>query len=79
MWSYRKLLKVRWIDKVSYDEICRLDLEKQEVVFGKISCSDGLNLFRDENSIKTITEGYFEGKRGRRRPIRTTIYETNYW
>ena len=69
MCCYRKILKVRWIHKVSNDEILTRVGEKknfwQNIVKQRVELIGHIK--RHKNLLKTIIEGYIEGKRGRPR------------
>lgn len=70
IWCYRRMLKIRWIDRVTNGEV----LERIGEEYGlwtslrqrRVKLAG--HVLRHEGTIKTIMEGYVEGKRPRRRP-----------
>ena len=60
-------MKVRWIDKLSSDEILRETRSVWENIVKRRVQLIG-HIMHHENLIKSIIEGYIEGKRGRGRP-----------
>lgn len=70
MWTYRKMLKLSWTEKVKNEEVLQRMNEKRKLInilkdrklkyFG--------HLIRLNNIYRTLLEGYIDGKRGRGRP-----------
>ena len=69
MWCYRRMMKIKWIDRVSNEKVLRRVEEKRsllktlkrrrDILIGHITRRDAL--------MKTIIEGQIDGKRGKGR------------
>ena len=76
MWSYRKMLKLSWTEKITNEEVDQRMDEKRTLISilraGKLRYYE--HLIRLNNVYRTLFEGYIDGTRGRCHP-RTSWYD----
>ena len=70
MWCYRRMLKIKWIDKVTNEMTLQRVGEKRSLLKSIVKRRVQLtgHLMRHEGILNTIIEGYVAGKRPRGRP-----------
>ena len=70
MWCYRRMMKIKWIDRVSNEEVLRRVEEKRSLLKTLKRRRDILigHIMRHDGLMKTIIEGQVNGKRGKGRP-----------
>ncbi|VVC27478.1 Hypothetical protein CINCED_3A011221 [Cinara cedri] len=70
MWCYRKMLRIKWIDRITNEAVLNRTKEKK-ILWHTIKVRRAKmigHLLRHESLSKTILEGDFEGHIGRGRP-----------
>ena len=83
MWVYRRLLKIRWTDRVSNEEVLRrmnvtpllltIIAKRKAALFGQVARGSSGAVFCN------IVEGYIEGKRSSGRQRRTWMDDIKEW
>ena len=81
MWTFRRIGKIKWTEKMTNSEVCNVLKVKREVMntIRKRKMIYFGHLIRHNNILKTITEGRVEGKRPRGRPPRKWIDDIKEW
>ena len=64
MWCYRRMMKIKWIERVSNQEVLRRVGEKRSLLRTLRRRRDNLvgHIMRHDGLMKTIVEGQVEGK-----------------
>lgn len=75
LWCYRRMLRIRWIDRVTNEEILRRINSDRKIIYIIKQRRNSLlgHLIRHQNFLLTIIEGQIEGKNKRGRPRLTYI------
>ena len=70
MWSFRRLLKIKWIDKITNEEVLRRMGGEREIwnCIKRRRVELVGHILRHDSIVRTVIEGYIEGKRNRGRP-----------
>ena len=70
MWCYRRMLKVRWVDRITNEEVLYRVGEKRSLWRNLTKRRDRLigHILRHEGLVKLVLEGSVGGKNGRGRP-----------
>ena len=81
MWTFRRIGKIKWTEKMTNTEVCNKLKVKRELIntIRKRKMIYFGHLVRHNNILKTITEGRVEGKRPRGRPPRKWIDDIKEW
>ena len=77
MWCYRRMMRIKWIDRVSYEEVLRRIGEKRSLMKTLTRRRNNLigHILRRDGLLKTIVEGQVDGKNGKGRPRTKYIEE----
>ena len=67
MWCYRRMMKIKWIDRISNEEVLRREGGKRSLLRTLSRERDNLvcHIMRHDGLMKTIVEGQVEGKTGK--------------
>ena len=70
MWCYRRMMRIKWIDRVSNEEVLRRVGEKRSLMKTLTRRRNNLvgHILRHDGLMKTIVEGQVDGKNGKGRP-----------
>ena len=68
MLCYRRMMRIKWIDRVSNEEVLRRVGEKSHENLNQKTEQPCGHILRHDGLMKTILEGQLEGKNGKGRP-----------
>ena len=79
IWYYRRMMRIKWIDRVSNEEVLRRVGEKRSLMKTLIKRQNNLigQILRHDGLMKTIVEGQVDGKNGKGRPRTKYMEQVN--
>ena len=77
MWLWRKLMKVKWSDKKTNEEVLQMVNEQRSIVTKIVNRKKNWvgHVLRGEGLLRDVMEGRMEGKRTRGRPRKSMLEE----